>query len=340
MIVVNALFFLQTTNAQINLEHTFDGNVGHNGYFFAPLNYYTYYNVDAKQVRLYNENYSLYKQVVITPPANYSISSVTLFSKDIVTTDGKITFFVQFTNPNVVSTNPNSYSAMKLYDENGTVVKDFGYAYMFSPSFHQIADNKYRLANLRYIYGTPFKYQTDIYSLPGVPPVAPTIITSTLPDGWVGKEYSATLTAFGDAPIVWSLEGGNLPNGLNLSSSGEISGVPTAAETSNFTIKASNATGSDTKELLIYIDEETGVSVVQIAELKIFPNPTNGRLIVDCGNNTPIQIIFYDMTGKEVLNQNINNKTEINIGNLPKGIYSVSIISGNEVIGNCKIVKQ
>ena len=82
---------------------------------------------------------------------------------------------------------------------------------------------------------------------------APSITTSSLPDGKVGETYSQTLTANGTAPITWSIDGG-LPAGLSLNAdTGEISGTPTADGTAKFTVKATNSAGSDTKELSITI---------------------------------------------------------------------------------------
>ena len=85
------------------------------------------------------------------------------------------------------------------------------------------------------------------------PDAAPSITTDTLPDGKVGEAYSQTLTATGTAPITWSIDGG-LPAGLSLNKdTGEISGTPTTAGTSTFTVKATNSAGSNTKELYITI---------------------------------------------------------------------------------------
>jgi hypothetical protein len=82
---------------------------------------------------------------------------------------------------------------------------------------------------------------------------APTITTAALPDGEVGTAYSGMLAATGDAPITWSVESGDLPGGLTLSSAGVISGTPSAAGAFNFTVKAANAAGSGTKQLSITI---------------------------------------------------------------------------------------
>ena len=86
------------------------------------------------------------------------------------------------------------------------------------------------------------------------PDAAPSITTDTLPNGKVGEAYSQTLTATGTAPITWSISNGTLPDGLKLTgNTGEISGTPTAAGTSTFTVKAENSAGSNTKELSITI---------------------------------------------------------------------------------------
>uniref|UniRef100_UPI003A90B8A5 InlB B-repeat-containing protein n=1 Tax=Gemmiger sp. TaxID=2049027 RepID=UPI003A90B8A5 len=87
---------------------------------------------------------------------------------------------------------------------------------------------------------------------------APSITTSSLPDGKVGEAYSQTLTATGTTPIKWSISGGALPDGLTLKeTTGEISGTPTADGTAKFTVKAENSAGSDTKELSIAITKAT-----------------------------------------------------------------------------------
>jgi hypothetical protein len=69
------------------------------------------------------------------------------------------------------------------------------------------------------------------------------ISTASLPNGTVGTAYSQQLqSSGGTAPITWSVTLGTLPAGLTLNSgTGVISGAPTTAGTSNFTVQAADA---------------------------------------------------------------------------------------------------
>lgn len=78
---------------------------------------------------------------------------------------------------------------------------------------------------------------------PPVTPTAPTITTlSPLPGGTTGSAYSLQFTATGTTPINWS--GTSLPAGLSMSSTGVLSGTPTAAATSSVIITATNSAGT------------------------------------------------------------------------------------------------
>lgn len=85
--------------------------------------------------------------------------------------------------------------------------------------------------------------------------IAPTITTTTLPDGEVGTVYSQSLAANGDTPITWSLvSGSTLPDGLALNeSTGKITGTPSAAGEFKFTVTATNDAGSDSKEVALNV---------------------------------------------------------------------------------------
>ena len=84
-----------------------------------------------------------------------------------------------------------------------------------------------------------------------------TITTSSLPAGTLGQDYNQTLQATGGiGSRNWSISAGNLPQGLNLNqTTGVISGTPTGAGTSTFTVRVQDAAGeADTQQLSIVIN--------------------------------------------------------------------------------------
>lgn len=83
--------------------------------------------------------------------------------------------------------------------------------------------------------------------------ISPGVDGQGLPDGVVGVPYSATLSASGTRPLVWSQENGSLPTGLALTSEGTILGTPSAVGTFAFTVRASNALGADTADYTIAV---------------------------------------------------------------------------------------
>ena len=91
-----------------------------------------------------------------------------------------------------------------------------------------------------------------------VQPQPPAITTTSLPNGTVGQTYSATLAASGGTGAYnWALSGGTtLPGGLSLSSSGQITGTPTTAGTTNFSVQVTDSGSpaqSATKSLSITV---------------------------------------------------------------------------------------
>ena len=70
------------------------------------------------------------------------------------------------------------------------------------------------------------------------------VATNSLPAAMQNDAYNADLNAAGGSPpYSWTLTSGSLPSGLNLSSNGEISGTPTRAEQSTFTVEVKDAVG-------------------------------------------------------------------------------------------------
>jgi hypothetical protein len=68
------------------------------------------------------------------------------------------------------------------------------------------------------------------------------ITTTSAPSGQVGTAYSTTFAATGGTtPYHWSISSGTLPAGLTLSTTGTVSGTPTTAGNSSFTIKVNDS---------------------------------------------------------------------------------------------------
>ncbi|MEK6303287.1 MAG: ice-binding family protein [Acidobacteriota bacterium] len=86
-------------------------------------------------------------------------------------------------------------------------------------------------------------YSIAMAGAPGCPII--TVNPATLPPGVIGTPYSQTVSAVGGtAPYTFTVSSGALPNGLTLNATtGVISGTPTTAGQSNFTITATDANG-------------------------------------------------------------------------------------------------
>jgi len=136
---------------------------------------------------------------------------------------------------------------------------------MLDPSTGIISGNPTSTSNQTYTFtvtdSTPPTPQTATKTLQliiGAAPPTLIITTNSLPSGTVIQAYSATLTASGGTGIqTWELAGGSLPIGLNLSSTGMISGTPTTAGTSSPTFRvrdSGNPQQANQKQLSITIN--------------------------------------------------------------------------------------
>jgi uncharacterized protein (TIGR03437 family) len=98
------------------------------------------------------------------------------------------------------------------------------------------------------------------------PPIAITT-ASPLPEGLVGSPYSLTMVATGGrAAIIWAVTSGALPPGLNLASSGLLSGVPNSPGTYTFTVQARDNLGPSalrTFTLVIRADADLVLSAAE-----------------------------------------------------------------------------
>jgi len=118
--------------------------------------------------------------------------------------------------------------------------------------------------------------------------VVPSITTSSLPNGSVGVSYSQTMAATGGTtPYVWWISSGSLPAGLSLNTStGAITGTPTAAGTSNFTARVTDTPGATaTKALSIVIVSGLTITTSSLPADTI--NIAYNRTLTASGGTTP-----------------------------------------------------
>ncbi|MFN0098684.1 MAG: beta strand repeat-containing protein [Gemmatimonadaceae bacterium] len=117
------------------------------------------------------------------------------------------------------------------------------------------------------------------------PPVV--VATAALPNGTRTVPYSQTLVATGGSGVFsWSVTNGSPPAGISLSSSGVLSGTPTAAGPSTFTVQASSGGSSDDQALTLTIGNPAGsASPFKLTADAIEPaNVNDGRCVTEFGS--------------------------------------------------------
>ena len=165
--ILAALFAASFANAQITLEHTFDGQV------WATTRYHAdvycdnndapyFYSYDNQQLKLYDKNtYELYKTYSYTiPSVQYPWVNIWYVTKNIFTTDGKTAFIFCFDEED-----GDAQDYCKIIDEDGNVIFDFNNSKLDSYLFTLVQINgQYKLL-AREKKGAGAK--TYLYSLPG-----------------------------------------------------------------------------------------------------------------------------------------------------------------------------
>ena len=178
----------------------------------------------------------------------------------------------------------------------------------------------------------------------------PAITTTSLPNGTINTAYQQQLDATGTM-ATWTVHSGALPAGLTLESSGLITGTPLVVGQFDFTVKAENAAGNDTKDLSITVNDGVGIGQLTIdnGQWTIYPNPTKGQLTIDNGQWTIEKVEVYDVVGRLMMQAPLNHpeggrlpseggagggSITIDISHLPNGMYFLKV--GNEMV---KIIK-
>ena len=162
-------------------------------------------------------------------------------------------------------------------------------------------------------------------------PGKPVINTTSLPTAYVGESYNQTLQATpGTASnnLTWSVSSGSLPDGLQLNANtGTISGTPTTAGSSTFTVQVSEIVEGET------------LTATQELTLKVTKK-------LEITNETTSFNLNRGQTVNENLTANLEGATwEITDGQLPSGLYLqgsaiVGTVSSNATSGEYQVTVQ
>ena len=116
-------------------------------------------------------------------------------------------------------------------------------------------------------------------------PRAPRVMTSSLPDGMVGRAYAATLDATGGVgPYSWTLAAGALPHGLVLGAeTGALLGIPTAAGTGAFSVQVT--AGADTARAFLQLTVLDSLRVATSRLASAFVNTPYSQALATTGGS-------------------------------------------------------
>lgn len=160
----------------------------------------------------------------------------------------------------------------------------------------------------------------------------PQLTSKAIDTAFVNQYFSfqiSTTEVFDYDTVTFSVAP-NLPNGLQLDTkTGLISGTPTVTGTFHvniFIINNNNVTDYLSTDLIV--DFNTGnTDIKNKPGVKIYPNPTNNLLVIDCSGGSLYTVQLYDLNGKLLVDKVLtdNNSKTINLGSFKNGLYLIKV---------------
>lgn len=157
--IIAALFAAAFANAQITLEHTFNGALDGVPMIDQDVfgDFYVLRDKTTNEINVYDANTYNVVWTFSTPNA-----SATLYSKNFFTTDGKFACLIRVYD---YSKTDNTRCHFYIYDENYSVIADLGTAYDAEYVRFVKLSTGYKLMIEK--VDSDFHFSTAIYSLPG-----------------------------------------------------------------------------------------------------------------------------------------------------------------------------
>ena len=143
----------------------------------------------------------------------------------------------------------------------------------------------------------------------------PKINTESLDEGTVNTAYNQTLAADNN-PAKWSVTSGSLPGGLTLNeSTGEISGIPTTAEESTFTVTATNSAGSDSKAFTLTVTQPVTSVTLNKNTLELYTGGSENLTATVAPDNATNKTVTWSSSDETVATvDNKGNVTAVKAG--------------------------
>lgn len=94
----------------------------------------------------------------------------------------------------------------------------------------------------------------------------------------------------------------------------------------------------------LYIDDVsltvcTGLVEFNKLDINVAPNPFTNKLVITTNNTVPYELLLTDITGRQVLKQNLQGNAAVQTGYLNKGIYFATLLKKEKVV-TVKVVKK
>jgi hypothetical protein len=109
------------------------------------------------------------------------------------------------------------------------------------------------------------------------------------------------------------------------------------AANGNYAVEVTIGSCTELSECLFF--GALGLDDFSTEELKIYPIPAKNFITIELSSEISTNLNLFDVSGKLVLDQNISESTELDISDLPQGVYFLKV-STDEKSGTYKIVKE
>lgn len=108
-----------------------------------------------------------------------------------------------------------------------------------------------------------------------------------------------------------------------------------------YTLTAKDLNNGCTAVATFIVDDCSGLGEISTKEkIQFYPNPCRGQLTILTGINNEQEIIISDLLGQKITEIHLINSHSIDVSQLPKGVYFISVSQNNKVIETSRFIKE